>query len=31
MKQLVEVKKEDDVYFQGAFWIKGDSVKDIIR
>ena len=31
MKQLVEVKKEDDVYFQGAFWIKGNSVKDIIR
>ena len=31
MKQLVEVKREDDVYFQGAFWIKGDSVKDIIR
>ena len=31
MRQLTEVKKEDDLYFQGAFWIKGDSVKDIIR
>ena len=31
MKQLTEVKKEDDLYFQGAFWIKGNSIKDIIR
>ena len=31
MRQLTEVKKEDDLYFQGAFWIKGNSVKDIIR
>lgn len=31
MRQLTEVKKEDDLYFQGAFWITGDSVKDIIR
>lgn len=26
---LTEVRKEDDLYYQGAFWIKGDSVKDI--
>lgn len=31
MRQLTEVKKEDDLYFQGAFWITGNSVKDIIR
>ena len=30
MIQLNEIKKEDDVYFQGAFWIKGNSIKDII-
>ena len=29
--QLCEVKKEDDLYFQGAFWIVGDSIKEIIR
>lgn len=27
--QLNEVRKEDDIYYQGAFWIKGDSIKDI--
>lgn len=29
MKSLLETKKEDDFYFQGAFWIKGESVKEI--
>lgn len=29
LKQLNEVRKEDDLYFQGAFWIKGDSLKSI--
>ena len=29
MKILNEVRKEDDVYYQGAFWIIGSSVKDI--
>ena len=28
---LNEARKEDDMYFQGAFWIKGDSIKDIAR
>ena len=27
--QLCEVKKEDDLYFQGAFWILVDSLKDM--
>lgn len=31
MVQLNGVKKEDDIYYQGAFWIKGESVKDIKR
>lgn len=29
MKMLQEVRKEDDSYYQGAFWIIGNSVKDI--
>lgn len=29
MKILNEVRKEDDYYFQGAFWIIGDSMQDI--
>lgn len=29
MKILQEVRKEDDLYYQGAFWIKGNSVLDI--
>lgn len=28
-KKLLEVKKEDDLYFQGAFWIVGKSLSDI--
>lgn len=31
MMQFTEVKKEDDLYFQGDFWIKGTSVRDVIR
>ena len=31
MVQFTEVKKEDDLYFKGDFWIKGTSVKDVIR
>ena len=27
--QLCEVKKEDGLYFQGAFWILVDSLKDM--
>ena len=27
--QLNEVKKEDDLFFQGPFWVVGDSVIDI--
>lgn len=27
---LTEVRKEDDLYFQGAFWINANSVKDIL-
>lgn len=26
---LNEVRKEDDLYYEGAFWIKGNSVRDI--
>lgn len=26
-----ESRKEDELYFQGAFWIKGDSVREIKR
>lgn len=28
-KTAIEVEKEDDIYYQGGFWIKGDSVDDI--
>jgi len=31
MKILKEVRKQDDLYYQGAFWIKGNSVVDIKR
>ena len=27
--KLTEVRKEDDLYFQGGFWIKGESVREI--
>lgn len=27
--KLTEVKKEDDIYYNFTFWIKGNSVKDI--
>ena len=30
MKQLNEVRKEDDIYFSGAFWIIADSFRDIL-
>ena len=30
MKQLNEVRKEDDIYFSGAFWIVADSFRDIL-
>ena len=30
MEQLNEVRKEDDLYFSGAFWIVADSFKDIL-
>lgn len=29
MKLINEVRKEDNLYYQGAFWIKGTSVRDI--
>lgn len=29
--KLNETKKEDDTYYQGAFWIISDSFKDILR
>ena len=29
--RLEEVRKEDDVYYQGPFWIIGDSVIEILR
>lgn len=29
IKKLEETKKEDDLYFQGAFWIAGDSLNAI--
>lgn len=28
---LNEVRKEDDIYYQGPFWIVGDSVVEIFR
>lgn len=31
LQNLNEVRKEEDNYFQGAFWIIGDSMKDIIE
>lgn len=30
MKVLHEVRKEDDYYYKGAFWIIADSVSDIL-
>ena len=30
-KLLREVRKEDDLYYQGAFWIMADSYRDIQR
>lgn len=29
--KLNKVRKEDDLYFHGAFWIIGESIKDILR
>lgn len=31
MQPVLSVRKEDEVYYQGAFWIVGDSVRDIKR
>ena len=31
LQQLHEVRKEDDYYYQGAFWIIGDSMTDILN
>ena len=31
MEILKEVRKEDDLYYTGAFWIVADSFSDIIR
>lgn len=31
MVKIFGVRKEDEVYYQGAFWIVGDSVRDIKR
>lgn len=31
MKILNEVRKEDDLYYTGAFWIVADSFSDIIK
>jgi len=28
---LAEVRKEDNLYFQGPFWIAGSEVKEIKR
>lgn len=30
LMQITEVRKEDDFYFKGAFWIIADSVDDIL-
>lgn len=30
MKLINEVRKEDEIYFEGPFWIKGESFKDIL-
>ena len=29
MKNLLETRREDDFYFQGVFWIKGNSLEEI--
>lgn len=29
LQKLDEVRKEENLYFQGAFWIKGNSLQDI--
>lgn len=29
--KLEEVRKEEDLYYQGAFWIKGESIREIKR
>lgn len=29
MQELTEVRKEDDLFYQGAFWIIGDSIDEI--
>lgn len=29
-KQITEVRKEDDFYFKGPFWVIAESVKDIL-
>ena len=29
--RLNEVRKEDNLYFQGPFWVIADSVKDILK
>lgn len=31
MVKLAEVRKEDDIYHQGPFWIIGESFTDILR
>lgn len=31
MAKILGVRKEDEVYYQGAFWIVGDSVRNIKR
>lgn len=31
MKVLQEVRKEDELYYEGPFWIIGDSFKDILK
>lgn len=30
-KELYEVRKEDELYFNGAFWIFADSYEDILK
>lgn len=31
LQQLNEVRKEEDTYFQGAFWIIGKSMQDVLN
>lgn len=31
MKVLHEIRKEDDMYFNGVFWVVADSVKDVLK